>query len=262
MTASTVTPRDVGSTRTLTRTLAAEWSRLWTVRATWWFLAAAAVTMIGIGVAAGVDHTEAPAAQAQDPAWIAALITTTPAQFAFFGLALLAVTSDYATGGIIPSLQWTPRRPLLYIARTVVPVVVATACGLLLGLASSLAAWTADNRLSLDLAEGWPVMWKVAVVLGAGSALSVGLGFLLRSTAGGLVSVFMLMLVLPMLLPQFGYDWMLDLAQLTPGFGMAYLLFGEAVGMTTTSSVVVMTAWAVGALALGGVRFLRADADH
>jgi hypothetical protein len=37
-----------------------------------------------------------------------------------------------------------------------------------------------------------------------GDVLAVGPGFLLRNTAGGLVSVFLLMLLLPVLLPQFG----------------------------------------------------------
>lgn len=262
MTTSTITPRDLPTSRVLARTCFAEWARLWTVRATWWFLAAAAVTMVGIGTMAGLDSASDPAQGGNDTAWLAAAITAMPAQFALLGLVLLAVTSDYATGGIAPTLQWTPRRSVLFAARTAVPVATATVLGVLLGAAATLAAWLGDPRLLLVTTEAWTILGNVALVLAAGTSLAVGLGFLLRSTAGGLVSVFLLMLVLPLLLPQFGYRWMMELAELLPGSGAAYLLLGEVGGMTTTSSITVMVAWAAGALLLGAVRFLRTDADH
>ena len=69
----------------------------------------------------------------------------------------------------------------------------------------------------------------VAFVLAAGTSLAVGLGFLLRNTAGALVSVFLVVLVLPLLLPAFG-DWMTTVAQLLPGSGVTYLLLGEPKG--------------------------------
>ena len=38
-------------------------------------------------------------------------------QFALLVLALLAVTQEYASGAIGPTLQWTPRRGVLLAAR-------------------------------------------------------------------------------------------------------------------------------------------------
>jgi hypothetical protein len=247
------------STAVLHRTIHAEWLRLRTVRASWWFLAAGVVSMLGIATIAGLEEraeTGGPAASA----WLAAVITTMPGQFAFYGLVLLAVTADYSSGGIVPTLQWTPRRMVLFTARTLVPVVVATVAAVLLALAATTVVWALVPEFTMPWAEA-DVLGTVALVVGAGCLLSVGLGFLFRSTAGGLVTVFLVMLVLPLILPQFGYDWMLEVAQVLPGYAAAYLLFDEAMGMTTTAAVTVLAVWSLGALTLGAARLVTSDAD-
>ncbi|MGS2619867.1 hypothetical protein ACVCAH_36125 [Micromonospora sp. LZ34] len=134
---------------------------------------------------------------------------------------------------------------------------------MLLGLASALAAFAAARPgLSLPLVDGLGVLATVAFVFAAGTALAVGLGFLLRNTAGALVAVFLLMLVLPLLLPQFGYRWMSALADVLPGSGAAFLLLGEVPGMTTASSSAVLLGWAAGVLLLGWLRLMRDDANR
>jgi hypothetical protein len=254
---------DVPTGRLLARTCAAEWTRLWTVRSTWWFLAAATAVMVGIGAIAGFDAGADPTPPEGDPAWGIVTITAMPAQFALLAVTLLAVTADYATGGIVPTLQWTPRRGVLYLARTVVPVATATGIGVLSGLAAALAGYGAARpHLTLPLGEGLDVLGTVALVFAAGTTIAVGLGFLLRTTAGALVTVFLIMLLLPLFLPQFGYQWMADVAQVLPGTGAAYLLLGEVPGMTTTSSVVVLLSWAAGTLLLGWLRLSRSDANR
>ena len=255
-------PRHVSPGRLLARTCAAEWTRLWTVRGSWWFLLAAAVPMVGIGAIAGVEAAGDPASSQGDPAWSVAAMATMPAQFALLALALSAVTSDYASGGIIPTLQWTPRRGVLLLARAAVAITVVTGLGALLGLGSALAAAGAAPGLTLPWGVGLDVLGTVAFVVATGAALAMGLGFLLRNTAGALVAVFLLVLVLPLLLPQFGYDWMATLAHALPGSGGAFLLLGEVPGMSWVSSVTVLLLWAGGALLLGGLRLVRGDANR
>jgi hypothetical protein len=70
------------------------------------------------------------------------------------------------------------------------------------------------------------------------------------------------MLVLPILLPQFGYAWLSAVAEVLPGSGAAFLLLGEVPGMTEASSVAVLLGWAGGALLLGWWRLLRDDANR
>ncbi|MEU4392701.1 hypothetical protein [Kribbella sp. NPDC023855] len=247
------------------RTCAAEWTRLWTVKATWWFLAAAAAIMIGFGAIAGFEAGSDPTPTPDASAWQAAHFTGFPAQFAFLALVLIAVTADYATGGIIPTLQWTPRRTVLFFARTVVTVGTATLAGILLAVASALAAFIAAGQvLTLSLDDGIDTLATVAFVFAAGTGLAAGLGFVLRNTAGGLVAVFLLILLLPLILPQFGYDWLTTVADLLPGSRSIYLLTGEPNdrGFTTTSSVITMLTWAVALLLTGYVRLNRADANR
>ncbi|MEV1328445.1 hypothetical protein AB0J20_02570 [Micromonospora costi] len=257
-----VTP-DAPAARVFVRTCAAEWTRLWTVKATWWFAAAAPPATVGIGTIAGLEAAGDPGPPPGGPAWAISSISAMPAQFALLALTLSAVTSDYATGGIVPALQWTPRRGLLFLARTVVAAGTATGLGVLLGLASALAAFVAARpRLGLPTDDGLRVLGTVAFVVAAGTVLAVGLGFLVRNTSGGLVAAFLLMLVLPLLLPQFGYAWLDALAHVLPGSGAAFLLLGGVPGMTTNSSVLVLLVWAPGVLLLGWLRLVRDDANR
>jgi hypothetical protein len=255
----------VSPLRILARTGRAEWTRLWTVRGTWWFVAAAAVAMVGLGLIAGNDAAHDVVPPVGEPAWIAPSIAALPTQLALLALALSAVTADYASAGIVPTLQWTPRRTTLFLARVGVVVGTASAVGILLAIASGLAAHSmAADILVLPLDEGLEVVGTAGIVFAAGCGLAAGLGFLLRSTAGALISVFLLMLLLPLALPQFPYEWMLDLAEVLPGTGAVFLLTGEQVaeGMTPTSAIVTLLAWAVGALLLGWLRLVRDDANR
>lgn len=251
---------DVSTARVLVRTCAAEWTRLWTVRTTWLFLVAGALVMVGIAAAAGSGARSDPEA-AGDAAWIAAGFTTLPGQFAFLALALTLVTSDYATGGIVPTLQWTTRRTVMLLARTIVAVTVATTAAVLLAMAAVLTALTASGG-TLELSvDGADVLGKVALVVASGATLGVGLGFLLRSTAGVLVSVFLFMLFLPIMLPNLPVEWGDDVARRLPGTGAVYLLVGEVDGMTTSSAVTVLLVWAGAAVLLGWLRLMRNDAN-
>ncbi len=91
-----------------------------------------------------------------------------------------------------------------------------------------------------------------------------GLGLLLRSTAGALVSALALLLVLPLVLGNLPYDVAQALAQYLPGAGAMFLVFGAAPGesMSDTSARLILLAWAGGSVALGGWRLLRTDASR
>lgn len=64
-----------------------------------------------------------------------------------------------------------------------------------------------------------------------------------------------------LLLPQFGYTWTTELAQVLPGTGAVHLMLEEVPGMAGTSAVVVLLCWAAVVLTLGRLRFARADAN-
>lgn len=254
--AAPVRPVGPGTATVLGRAAAAEWLRLRTVRTTWWCLLAAAVTIVGLGTLAATDDA---GAFAPLPATVAGEYGVLPGQFALLVLALLAATSEHATGVIGPTLQWTPRRGVLLAARVGVPVAVVTATGVLLALAADLLArWIAPG-LTLTAGGLAGSLGRIAAVLAAGGALAVGTGLLLRSTAGALAAVFLLQLVLPFLLPGFGVPWMADLAELLPGSGAIWTLLGEP-AMSATQATALLAGWSAAALAAGGWSLLRRDA--
>jgi ABC-2 type transport system permease protein len=240
------------------RAASAEWLRLRTVRTTWWCLLAATVTVVGIGVIMAFDAENVTASGELPPATSAGEFGVLLGQFALLVLALLAVTQEYASGAIAPTLQWTPRRRVLLAARVTVPVVVATGAGVLLALVADVAAWLIAD-LTLAPADVADSLSRIAAVLVAGGVLAVGVGLLLRSTAGALATVFLVQLVLPFLLPAFGVQWMADLGELLPGSGAIWTLLGEP-DMTAGQATALLVGWSGVALAAGGWSMLRRDA--
>ena len=252
---------DPGTATVLGRAAAAEWLRLRTVRTTWWCLLAAAVTIVGIGATAAFDAASGPDDPLSGlPATFAGEFGVLLGQFALLVLALLAVTQEYASGSIGPTLQWTPRRGVLLAARVTVPVVAAVVAGVLLALVADAAAWLIAPDLTLSSADLADSLGRVAAVLAAGSVLAVGVGLLLRSTAGALATVFVLQLVLPFLLPSFGVEWMADLGELLPGTAAVWTLLGEP-DMTAAAAVTLLVGWSGAALIAGGWALLRRDAS-
>ncbi|WP_435742573.1 hypothetical protein [Nocardioides sp. SYSU DS0663] len=248
----------------LARTSRAEWSRVWSLRSSWVLAAVTVLAMVGLGSLIGVDAARDPSLPADATGWDGSRPTVMFALFGILALAVVAGTADHGTGGIVTTLQWTPRRGLLLLARVAVVAGTATVVGVAAVVAASgvVALWAPE--VGLPLAEGVETLAGVAYVHGAGALLAVGLGLALRSTAGALVTVIALVLVLPLLLVQLPYDWTTTLAAAMPGESALFLIFGESPvdGMTELSARLTLAAWAVAAVAAGGWRLIRTDADH
>jgi ABC-2 type transport system permease protein len=247
----------------LARAARAEWTRIWTVRSSWVFVLVTGIAVLGLGAVIGSDAAgEGPPGDVT--AWDGGRFT---AMFALFGiLAMAVVTSaaDHGTGGILPTLQWTPRRGVLLAARAGVIVATTTLLGTALVAGASLVVWLFVPEVGLPPGRGAGILGGVGFVLAAGAMLAVGLGLLLRSTAGALVTVIALVLVLPPLLANLPYAWTTDLSAALPGSSALYLIVreGPSDDMTTTSARLTLTAWALAALVAGGGRLLCSDANR
>jgi hypothetical protein len=249
----------------LVRTGLAESSRIWSVRSSWIFVLVTAVAVVGMGSLIGSDAARDPSGVSEGAtAWDGGRLTAVFALFGTLALAVVVTTADYGTGGIVPTLQWTPRRGVLLAARAGVVTAWATALGVVLVAAASTVIWTFLPEVGLPAGKGAEVLGGLALVFGFGALLAVGLGLALRSTAGALVIVIALVLVLPMLLARLGYVWSTELSARMPGSGVLFLIFGEGPSddMTVTSARVTLAAWALGSLAVGGWRLLRTDANR
>ena len=249
----------------LVRTSRAEWSRISSLRSSWVLAAATAIAVVGLGALIGVDtatsSTELPS---EATAWDGARFTAMFALFGVLATAVLTSTADYGTGGIVPTLQWTPRRGVLLTARAVVISTVTTLLGVsLVAAASVVVRWLVPDA-SLPLREGLESLGALAFVFATGALLAVGIGLALRSNAGGLVTVIALILVLPLVLGNLPQEWATDLAALMPGSSAIHLISGQGPSpdMTLTSARTTLAGWAVASLGAGGWRLIRADATR
>ena len=243
----------------------AEWSRIWSVRSSWVFVAGTAFAVVGLGIIAGIDVANSPEPPpAGATAWDGARFTAMFAMFGTIAMAVVMSTADHATGAIVPTLQWTPRRGVLFAVRSAVIAATVTAVGALLVATASAAVWAFERRVGLPLGDGLRSMGDIVVVLGCAALLGIGLGLATRSTAGALVLAIALLLVLPLLVAQLPYDWATTVSAHLPGSGALFLMFGEGPrdDMTVTSARVTLAAWAVAALGAGAWRLMRSDAGH
>lgn len=247
---------EVSTARVLARASTAEWTRLWTLRSTWWCLLTATVLMFFIGAAAGSGHTGPEPA----PIWQAAQTAMVPAQFVFTLVVLFAATGEYATGAIRSTLQWVPNRTVVFIARAAVPVAFVTACAVAISALTGFVAWVflgSDAEVVIgDIAASLAV---IALVVAFGGLLAVGLGFLLRNTPGTLIAIFLLMFVLVVTLGNSGVPWLVTISDYLPGRAVVSMLVVDEEGLSEIMTAVVMVGWSATSLAAGCWSLLRRD---
>jgi ABC-2 type transport system permease protein len=172
--------------------IAAERIKLTSTRAPWWSAGAALLTTTGTGV------LFAATVAATGPVTVAAtqasrLVGTT----VMMVVAVLAVTTEHATGTIGTTFLAVPDRGAALRAKA---AVLATLAGLV-GLAGALGSWAVSALLvpgpALAL-DGWDEWRQVlgAGPVGAGAAvLAVAVGVLVRHTAGAVALVLVWVLV-------------------------------------------------------------------
>lgn len=188
-------------------TLHAEWIKLRSLRSTWYTLAGLFVVGLGITIismsSAGTTYeTATPAEQA---AWDPTNLSLTSyilAQLIIGVLGLLVVTSEYATGLIQSSLAATPRRHRLLAAKMALATAIALIAGQVLMFVSFfigqalLAAQDVPNA-----ALGDPGVFSAVagggLYLAAIGLLAVGLGAIMRATAGALATLVGIVFLVP-----------------------------------------------------------------
>ena len=192
-------------------------SELWklrTVRSTYWTLLAAVVSNVALAALLGILLPRYMSAHQK------ATIDSTRvslgglhlSQVAFGVLGVLVITSEYGTGMIRATLAAVPQRRLMLAAKTIVFAVTA----LIVGIASCLAAYLAFQAF-LPAGDGMRTSLSdpgvLRAVTGAGLYLTVlgllGLGAIIRSSAGAIATLLGLLFVpslLAALLPQSWQD--------------------------------------------------------
>ena len=189
--------------------LASEWTKLRSVRSTYWTLLVAAITAIGGSVVLAFSSTSSAATPFDPVASIFVAWVEYPV-LAVGILGVLAFTSEYTTGQIRTTLAAVPRRLAVLAAKAGVVGAVILVFGELLAVASFLLseAILSPRHGGLSLFHrGVP-----AAVLAGGVCLvvvalvGVGLGAIVRHTAGG-VAALPALLYLPIILQSLPAPW-------------------------------------------------------
>ncbi|GLZ80736.1 ABC transporter [Actinorhabdospora filicis] len=250
-------------------TVASEWLKLRSVRSTWAFAAAlvGALALGGIAaffMVADYDSKSAAEQAAFESADPSALIVPI-AQFCLAALGAIAVTGEYATGMIRTSLTAVPGRGRIFGAKVAVVGLTAAVLGVAMSFAGYLlgimAAGDRTGAIAVpDFAEAGPRIWANALSIFVMGLLGLGLGTVLRSTAGALVTISALMFVAPIaaqFLPaSIGPKVMSSLTMQLPAqiAGEPGSFYGQG------AAVLVLALYAIVPLIAGGLLLKRRDA--
>ncbi|NUW33051.1 ABC transporter permease [Nonomuraea sp. SMC257] len=260
----------------LGRAVGAEWVKLWSVRSTWWCLAGAAALMVlgavTVGAGEATDLARSGAGNARLTAGEPVLSAAALVPFAMAAMATLVITSEYASRGIWGTLQAVPVRGRVLAAKALVVAPVAAVAGVLSGTAATaavaavLSADVFGVRVALPPADIALDLLRMGLFFALVSVMTVGVGAAVRSAAGTLSVVFMLLMGVPMLLLMTGGSVALEASLRMPLFaGLAFLesadtITGGPIPYPAGEGLAWLLAWTAAALAAGHAMLRRRDA--
>lgn len=247
------------------RILWSEWTKLWSLRSTWYTLALSVVLGVGLAaaIAAGMSDGEWGDGQPFDA--VATVLTGTGLAGLGLGvLGALQVSGEYATGTVATTFAAVPSRWPVLVAK----IVVLTAVVLPVGLATSAGGVLAAD-LVLDDASGVSLGADGALRAVAGSGaylaalalLGLAVAALVRVTALAVTLLVAVVFVLPTILPLVPGELVATVADHMPsvaGESLSTTLPGMA-SLSLPVAVATLAGWVLLPLAAGVVRLLRAD---
>ncbi|MEU6729604.1 ABC transporter permease subunit [Nonomuraea wenchangensis] len=240
--------------------LAAEWLKVRSVRSTYVILGislGAILVGLALAVMAAGIYDSAPVDKRPDAriADLEEVLVIVP-QLCLGILGALAVTSEYATGLIRTSLAVVPRRwPVLAAKAATVGTV-----GLIIGPIAVFGTYAVSRAVLGDRFSGayadpfvdrLPILAALSLTVPVFALLGLGLGALLRSTAGSIAVIVGLVYVIPMIIGNIPEPWSERLGsvmigalprQIT-GDGNASSVFGSLLSPAT--AITVLLAYAV-----------------
>lgn len=249
--------------------LRSEFTKIRSVRSTYWTLLALVVVTVGFGALASwgaATHEHGPFFDATQRSLGGLYIS----QLIMGVLGVLVITAEYSTGMIRTTLSTMPYRGTIVAAKAVVFTVVAFVTGLITCFASFFLgqALLASHHLNATL--GQPNVLRAviggALFLTASGLLGFGLGLLLRHTAGAISSVVALLFVISILINFLPQSWQVHVDKWIPAIAGTQIWTTVAAGPGSTpmfapwTGFAVFCSYAAIALLAGLVLFRKRDA--
>jgi ABC-2 type transport system permease protein len=211
---------------TFPRVVNAEWIRFRSLRSTWITLGVSVLFVIGLGTlfaAARAAHwpPRDPGELLSFDPTLTSLGGTFLAQLAVGVLGVLLVTGEYTTGMIRATFTAVPRRTNVLVARAL----VFAATGLVALVPTTIVAFLLGQQFlsskHIETTLGAPNVTRAvvgaALYLVAIGLFGVGLGWLLRHTAGAIATLFAILLIVPILIHFLPDPWPDRISKWLPG---------------------------------------------
>jgi ABC-2 type transport system permease protein len=270
-TAAVTRRSDPGHGRVFEAVTRAEWTKMRSVRSTMWTLLVTIALAIGFGALVGVSQmnsweTLEPDLRARFDPTSFSLSGLFLAQIAVGVLGVLLITSEYTTGQIRATLAATPQRLTVLGAKATTFVAVV----FVIGLVSSFSAFFVGQAILSTKGVGASIadpgvlraVIGGALYLAAVGLLGLGLGTILRRTAGAISALVGVLVIVPLVAGFFPASWNESVGKFFPArAGMA--VFNVVPDPTSLSPWVgfsVLVAYAALSLIVGGMLLARRDA--
>ncbi|MEE6273109.1 ABC transporter permease subunit [Georgenia sp. MJ206] len=226
------------------RVVRAEWIKLWSLRSTYWVIGATLLAMVLMALLMSFGASQA----AQNPEFGAGPdgtmvlgLSYSMAQLVVAVLGVLVISGEYSTGMIRSSFAAVPGRVSVLAAKALVIAVVSFVLGVVgVGLSYLVSIpLLADAGGAADLGDPdtQRMFWGTGLYLMAVALLALGVGALLRHSAGAIATVLGVLLVLPTVaqIAAAQLDWVADLYPYLPSTAgeriVAFDLGAMAMGM-------------------------------
>ena len=252
------------------RVVLSEWTKLRTVRSTSWSLLAATVLTIGFPILASIVISthwghRSPGERAHFNPIDPALVGSQIAQLAIGVLGVLVITGEYSTGMIRASFTAVPKRlPVLW-GKAIVFAAVTFVLMLPAVLIAFFASQSILARHHANIAFSDPHVARAvigaALYLTVIALFSLGLGAIIRNTAGGIAAFAAILFVIPPLMNVLPASWNDAASPYLPGnAGRAILAIRpDSSSLSPWVGFALFCGYAAAALAVAAILLLRRD---
>ncbi len=255
--------------------LRSEWTKIRSVRSSYWTLIGAFVATVGLAAiicgvyASQYSHLSLLEKAHFDPTSVS-LGGVSLAQFAIGVLGVLIITGEYSTGAIRSTFASVPQRRLVLSAKATVFAGVA----LVVGTVSCFAAFLTGQAIlsSQHIQASLSGAGVLRAILGSGVYLALlglfalGIGTLIRRSAGAISALFGIILVLPIIVASLPASWSSSFAKYLPASAGAAISHtvqsapSAAGSLSPMAGLGVFALYAAAAMVLAGFVLKRRDA--
>ena len=257
----------------LAGTIRSEFTKIRSVRSTYWTMLVLLVITIGIGALVswltGSHWDQASASQKAgfDPT-SNALVGLFFGQFVIVVLGAMTITAEYSTGMIRTSLTSMPRRGVFYLAKALVFTVVALVIGEIASFVAFFLGQALLGTAPVHISTTLSAPHVLRAVIGGGLFIAAcglfayGIGTLVRHTAGAISIAIGVLFVVPIIVNFLPSSWNNDILRWLPSEG------GQAIWRTTQAAhewpawgeFSIFLAYTAAVLIAGYILFRKRDA--